>query len=815
MPTKTAQTERQLYDLSRFCYEVRLLTYPLQKPVSSLRSHFENIGSASPVPSISSRASRRFDGDHGHGQKEQGYHGRASLDIPRQTSPWAVTKDAAIHEPQQNAKTMGPPVTPRSERPRSALINRPSSARRTSPPSAPPLVTVVSPKSPPKSTHLSHASSVPHLPTPKYTSANGLGSRPAPPVPPHSTRTINQLPVQIPSLAEPRESRAPVKSPMPVPKYSTSSIVDTPLAIPPPPVNRADKPKIPLKSSTRKTLSILDPSAAVNDERISPFSTPPSSDESPNHISTIPASKISQPSTTKKPMEKGVSSFNPRTAPEIIQESSIDSGSTSISQINRTHAPRKITGYTEEIRPGLPPRRTTEQGPQPQTLRAHEGRIASTSRIGRQVSQPVPVNQVAPPSASRIVPLPSQFLPPPKRNGSSDDFELSQPPSKTPSPMPDSNDTTVTRDHAVDLASSALNKVEFPDASQTNRRPPVTKQGVHEIDTNYDTRLFEFCGDYLCTTGYLTRAWNLSTGSAIMNLGHGEQTKVTAVAFKPGATAEEEGLRLWMGTNFGDLYEVDIPTQSVVSTKSSAHSRREVVKIHRCQNSIWTLDDGGNLHVWLPEKTGLPNLLGNAVLRRVPKGHTYSLVIHRRLWLATGKEIRIFNPGSSSDAEFQLTSQPLTQQNVGEVTSGAVISSQHDHVYFGHTDGKVTIYSTSNFSCIGIVNVSVYKISALAGAGDYLWAGYSTGMIYVYDTRTTPWRTKKDWHAHTNPVASILVDRSSVWKSGVLQVASIGTDNAVRLWDGMLEEDWLGECLVTEVLVFCILTVVRGRHAGS
>lgn len=719
--------------------------------------------------------------------------------------------DAAIHEPQQNAKTMGPPVTPRSERPRSALINRPSSARPISPPSAPPLVTVVSPRSPPnKSTHLSHASSVPHLPIPKYTSPNGLGSRPAPPVPPHFTRPINQPSVQIPKSAEPRESRAPVKSPMLVPKYNTGSIVDTPLAIPPPPVSRADKPKVPLKPPNRKKLSILEPSAAVNDERISPFSTPPSSDESPNQISTMPASKISQSKTTNNPREKGVSPFSPPAAPEVIQESNTVSGPTSYPQITRTHGPRKSIGYTEEVRPGLPPRRTTEQGPQPQSLRAHEGRVASTSRIGRQVSQPVPVNQVTPSSASRVVPLPSRFLPPPKRNGTSDDFELSQPPSQIPSPMPDPNDTSVSTDHAIDLASSAVNKVEFPDASQTNRRPPATRHGIHEIDTNYDTRLFDFCGDYLCTTGYLTRAWNLSTGSAIMNLGHGEQTKVTAVAFKPGATAEEEGLRLWMGTNFGDLYEVDIPTQSVISTKSSAHSRREVVKIHRCQNSIWTLDDGGNLHVWPPEKSGLPNLLGNAVLRRVPKGHTYSMVIHRRLWLATGKEIRIFNPGSSSDAEFQLTSQPLTQQNVGEVTSGAVISSQHDRVYFGHTDGKVTMYSTSNFSCMGIVNVSVYKISALAGAGDYLWAGYSTGMIYVYDTRMTPWRTKKDWHAHTNPVASILVDRSSVWKSGVLQVASIGTDNAVRIWDGMLEEDWLGECHMTEVLVLCILTVIRG-----
>ena len=347
-----------------------------------------------------------------------------------------------------------------------------------------------------------------------------------------------------------------------------------------------------------------------------------------------------------------------------------------------------------------------------------------------------------------------------------------------------------------DVPVNALARVEYPDTTHTNRRPPGIIQGIQEIEINYDTRLFEICGDYLCTTGHLTRAWDLSTGNAVMSLAHGDQTKVTAIAFKPGATAEEEGLRLWMGTNFGDLYEMDIPTQSVVSTRSSAHNRREIVKIYRSQHSMWTLDEGGNLHVWSPDMAGLPNVQSSPTMCRVPKGHTFSLVVQCRLWLATGKDIRVFSPGSKSDNDFQLTLQPLSQQNVGEVTSGAVISSQHDRVYFGHSDGKVTVYSVVDFSCLGIVNVSVYKINALAGGGDYLWAGYNTGMIYVYDTRKVPWSTKKDWHAHSNPVVNILVDRSSVWKSGELQIASIGTDNAVRIWDGMLQEDWLGECLV-------------------
>jgi hypothetical protein len=113
-------------------------------------------------------------------------------------------------------------------------------------------------------------------------------------------------------------------------------------------------------------------------------------------------------------------------------------------------------------------------------------------------------------------------------------------------------------------------------------------------------------------------------------------------------------------------------------------------------------------------------------------------------------------------------------------------------VYLGHADGKVTIYSATDYSCLGIVNVSVYKINSLAMVGDYLWAAYKTGMIYVYDTSTTPWTVKKDWLAHQHPVCGLLLDPSSIWTVNRLQVVSLGTDNYIHLWDGMLEDDWLG-----------------------
>jgi hypothetical protein len=278
-----------------------------------------------------------------------------------------------------------------------------------------------------------------------------------------------------------------------------------------------------------------------------------------------------------------------------------------------------------------------------------------------------------------------------------------------------------------------------------------------------------------------------------MSVSHGDTVKATSVAFRPAKDVEDEGKRLWLGMNTGEMHEIDIPTQSVLVTKSNAHKGAPVVKIFRYASEMWSLDDDGVLHIWPPDDTGSPTLQQTPCTFRLPRGHTFSLISGSQLWVAFTKDIRVYHRTGDNNYFQQMTQGPLSQLNVGDVTSGAILSSQPDRIYFGHTDGKVTIYAKKNFDCLGIVNVSLYKISSLVGVGDYLWAGYSTGMIYVYDTSSTPWKVKKDWKAHEKkPIAGILADRTSIWKLDRLQVASLGTDNLLRIWDGMLENDWIG-----------------------
>jgi hypothetical protein len=330
---------------------------------------------------------------------------------------------------------------------------------------------------------------------------------------------------------------------------------------------------------------------------------------------------------------------------------------------------------------------------------------------------------------------------------------------------------------------------DFPDSSQANRRPPKYRQRPWQIPTDYDTRLCAVCGDYVVTSGYITKAWNLRTGELLLHMAHHENVKATSVAFRPPtAECEEEGRRVWVGTNIGEIHEIDVISQSVVKTRSSAHTRREVSRIWRYGKEMWTLDEGGELVVWHADASGE----GLKRTWRLPRSATWSMKVGKHLWVAYGKEIRVFDPGARSDSEFQVLRSPLVQPGTGDVTSGTTLISKPDLLYFGHSDGKISIYSRSTYACQGVMSVSLYKIASLAGVSEYLWAGYNTGMLYVYDTSTTPWTVKKDWEAHEKKqICCILADPVALWDPDRLPVITLGTDNMLKLWDGWLEEDWL------------------------
>jgi len=471
---------------------------------------------------------------------------------------------------------------------------------------------------------------------------------------------------------------------------------------------------------------------------------------------------------------------------------------------------RGLIDNSDEQRPLLPARpsfpvlsRTSTD--LPRWSKAHSSALDGQQALksGVQVPRPAEDSNSVTSNPKRNVssPISSNATTPPRSHGRSmtvDQFNVQAPETYKVSSRigPEVSDTSVSRSSQVAsqiMTSDASVSLEYPDPSRANRRPPFLSPSSGEISTKYDARLFDVVGEYVCTSGIFTRVWSLVTGEQIMGLAHGETIRILSVSFKASPTPDEEGQRLWLGNNVGDLLEVDIASQSVVATKTAAHSRHEVIKIYRHTDAMWTLDDVGTMHVWAPDATGSPSFGVLAQTFRLPKGHTFSLVVGSELWYATGKDLRIFHPTTDGRAQFQLLQRPLCHPGAGDIVSGTTINSQPDRVYFGHTDGKITIYARDIYACLCIVNVSVYKINTLVGVGQYLWAGYNTGHIHVYDTSETPWTVIKDWRAHGNPVIGVLVDRSYIWKQDHLQVVSLGADNLLKPWDGLLREDWLGK----------------------
>jgi len=761
--------------------------------VSSLRSHFEQMAKSTPKTMIA--PPRPI-------SPKPKIHGPDTITGNNMSASSAG--QTSLRPPVSNGYANLPPSS-------SPGRQRPISTGPFTLPSVSPAVTIEPPSSPPRTLNLNLtlAGSSTFLTADGHTPSSASGAS--------SPRHFRISSRPHTPLSEPRKTSGmpAVQPPEPPPRRSTELRRDATSkpSIGPPPVNRAEKPKISSKQSFRGHIGEL---ALVNvqplNDKASPFSTPPSGDSSPG-LDPLPPPLSRPGSAGFQPYSRSLTPVQIFDPPPIHHSIASLRRDMDMNGQGRSTIPPQIAGDQREQRPALPIRPSADSSSSTSARGSLD--IHRQSKIS---SAPIDTLRSSNSGISISKTSDSEFLLPtlPKRNFSTPISQLQTPPrthgrSMTVDQMSDrvpadfratDKVTPVPTEHGERAATPKLattgmttppSVVDYPDPSLSNRRPPHFKQGTIEVPTKFDARIFDVCGDYVCASGHHTRVWSLRDGEQVMSLSHGETIKVLSLAFKPAADPDNEGSRIWLGNNFGELLEIKITSQiPVIATNNTAHNRREILKIYRHKNDMWTLDESGTLHVWASDRAGSPNLENPSATYRVPKGHTYSMVVNDELWYATGSDIRIFVPTIDGRSQFQLLQKPLSQLGVGEVTSGAVISSQPGKVYFGHSDGKVSIYSMESYSCLSTVNVSMYKINSLTGVGAYLWAAYNTGMIYIYDTRQTPWVVKKDWRAHVNPVISVSDDRSSFWKLERLQVVSLGADNALRIWDGLLEEDWLG-----------------------
>ncbi|KAI8945021.1 Endonuclease/exonuclease/phosphatase [Xylaria longipes] len=779
------------------------------KPVSSLRAQFENMNKTKEEPSTSAPAPALAPAPAPASAPASAAATTPVLARQRTPSPKPppIPDTRPARPKSMIALETGRPK-PQPPNPREHATATPRLPQLANPPPLspkpvrPPAVLIDPPHSPPHGRALSH---------PAVDAAALLNPDPikspvtpvTPPSRPFKIATRPNTPSLEPRRSSPRLNTSQPPSPPP-PRRSgelrrerearTSSVV-------PPSVNRVDKPSDHLSVAGDNVPKLEPKPAPLRPDQRSPFNTPPSTaialenEESPPMLPTRPVRPASHiPSIVRT--NTLPAAFDPPPVHPTVLNKRRDletNGSAKPGSAPTKNDPPALPSRPPAILESPPKIPANSMKPPPRPARARIAGIPATDQIAVDTT-------VATQQPKRIASTPTSHFPAPARtHGRSmtvdrtserTPLELREPPRRIAvggNPPINIDSSTAAAPGSTQITTT------YPDTSRVNRRPPYAKQGVHEIYTKYDVRKFDVCGEYVCTSSHLTRVWNLHDGELLVSFSHGEGVKATSVAFKPGLNVDREGLRLWIGNNIGEIIEADVATQSIVGNKTNIHGRYEVIKIFRHYNEMWTLDEGGTLHVWGPDGDGVPNLNNSPhQTYRLAKGHTFSIIIGEELWYCTGKEIRIFAPTIDGNNQVQVLMRPLVSEGAGEITSGTVLKSQPGKVYFGHTDGKVSIYSQEDFTCLSVLSISTYKINSLAGVGHHIWAAYNTGKISIYDVRSSPWVVKKDWQAHNDsPALRLIADRTSFYRLGYQQVLSLGADNMVRAWDGLLQDDFL------------------------
>ncbi|ANB11890.1 inositol polyphosphate phosphatase (predicted) [Sugiyamaella lignohabitans] len=505
------------------------------------------------------------------------------------------------------------------------------------------------------------------------------------------------------------------------------------------------------------------------------------------------------------------------------------------------------TNFTPPILPPRPVRSVSPQTALGQSPSLSESFSATTTlhppalSVATTPSTPAmnpslpPANLFPPPPQTQI----TQHLPTPIVPAASAVPTPSTAPAPTSTPISDSDNETElysnpNTSNTSLAAGSEYAYYSFPDSSQASRRPPIFEGVLHSIQLSSKKeegkKTISTFGKHACVSGGSTTCiYDTQTGGQIWSLSHSE-VRITSIGYK-----SDDGHTFWLGTKDGQIWEIsltDIP--GTIPNKRANTHLNSIILIYKNEqtNEMWTLSEDGKLCVWSE-----CDLFKTPKTFRVTPNFKAVGVAGSTLWVGRNRQIFVYQPSSQANVPFLLTARPiqasapvtpaagglqpspssasLSSMNgykpppangttassnsnnlIGDFTCAANVGSIPDHMFFGHDNGCISVYSVSQLAFIDAVSVSMNKISSMCGVGDNLWIGLKTGTILVCDAKTTPWTVRKEWKAHDTAVASIAcfddLDISQV--EGMLPVISTSlAETSVALWDGLLKHDWIGK----------------------
>jgi len=408
-------------------------------------------------------------------------------------------------------------------------------------------------------------------------------------------------------------------------------------------------------------------------------------------------------------------------------------------------------------------------------------------------------------------PLGSSKLPPPPMRIISPGDKL--PPARRPS-SPSSEEESGEEDE------EKLQGVDMmPDTSLSSRSPPLLRFRDSDSEPRIHVHPHSGCvaisgSRIIVGHHHHLKIYDLSLSDMpVLILGTKEMgikdAKVTCMEFRPTLKVEDRGFLLWVGTKEGTIFEIDVRNGVVKGTKYAAHLH-PITHIFRHGHSMITLDESGKALIFSPTDDRNDVVLATSPPRvfRTTEKQDFVKMIDGKLWTAARVEqhgsgsmqrlpiIRVFDIFSPGSPGKSL----LPSGHVGPVTSATILPSQPRTVYLGHEEGYISLWFLDTDDgypqCIEVTRVAMSDVLCLEGVNDRLWAGGRNGMISAYDVSQRPWLVTNSWNAHPGlPVLKLMMNHYGIELTGQLCVASVGRDENMKLWDGLLGLDWVGECL--------------------
>lgn len=277
---------------------------------------------------------------------------------------------------------------------------------------------------------------------------------------------------------------------------------------------------------------------------------------------------------------------------------------------------------------------------------------------------------------------------------------------------------------------------------------------------------------------------------------------------------------LWAGMDDGQLMVLDTMAQRIVANLyAHEHAITFILRIRNTE--LWTIDSQGVLLRWpvsAVSEDDIPDMMmaHDGYCHKVTPAAVAAAVVvqdgkkqeedDRVLWITSGRTLDVYRfAPCNSRWSRETVSRPdhvvCIPSELGNITQLAGLSRQGTtFLVCGHADGNVTVWDTETWKLVQLVTVSMYGISAMVITQDrYLWAGFRTGMMYVYDLAHS-WTVVRMWDAHQAPIVKMVVDDPSslvLTEAGkednvVMQVVSADSRGDVAVWDGLLKDVWKG-----------------------